>query len=114
MATAAPQLLDYFQRRELCWTSLFGLYFSFHSEFHSAMLNGVSKNTGKNMSFNSQKSWVGYQDALSVSMYRNQQRTDLSLAVVDNLMSEVSIMMIQLKHGQKFLKAAFNPSGLPE
>lgn len=99
---------------ELCWTSLFGLYFSFCSEFHSKILNGVRVRTlGKICPLTVRNHWSDSKiPSLSV-WYRNQQRTDLSLAVADYLISEFSIMTIQLKHGQKFLKPGFDPSGLP-
>lgn len=41
------------------------------------MLNGASENTGKNMSFNSQKSLVRYRDILPVSMVQESAENRL-------------------------------------
>lgn len=78
------------------------------------MLNGVRMRAlGKIYPLTVRNRWSDGKIPSLSAWYRNQQRTVLSLAEVDSLMSEVSIRMIQLKHGQKFLKPGFDPSGVP-
>lgn len=90
------------------------LIFLFHSEFHSTMLNGVRmRPLGKIYPLTVRSHWSDGKIPSLSAWCRNQQRTDLSLAEAGDLMSEVSIRVIQLKHGQKFLKPGFDPPGVP-
>ena len=99
---------------ELHWRSLSGLYFSFYSEFHSKMLKGVRmKALRKICPLIVRNHWSDGKIPSLWAQYRNQQRTDLSVAVVDKLKSEVSIIMIQLRHGQRSHKSGLDPSVLP-
>lgn len=77
------------------------------------MLNGVSENTGKNMSFNSQKSLVRYQDTLSVSMVQEsgEDRPVSSSGRQSNVRGFHYDDTVEA--WQKFLKSGFNPSGSP-